>query len=88
MPALLIVDLFPRPGDLFQAFCAQRCLQSSTSVFYLGVCVDQVELNYIQNSVIDSLAGKYLDGSLAVVGIPCPGRLTRKRWTRTHRSRQ
>ena len=68
MPALLIVDLFPRPGDLLQAFCAQRALQSNTSLFYLGVCGDQVELNYIQNSVTDSLADMYMSGSLTVVG--------------------
>ena len=36
------------------------------------MCVDQVEMNYIQNSVTDSLADKYLDGSLAVVGDPLP----------------
>ena len=62
----------PRPGDLLQAFCAQRALQSSTSLFYLGVCGDPVELNYIQTSVTDSLADKYLDGSLTVVGDPLP----------------
>ena len=56
VPAHLIVDLFPRPYDLLQAFCPQRGLRSTTSLFYLGVCVDQVELNYIQNSVTDSLA--------------------------------
>ena len=72
VPALLIVDLVPRPVDLVQACCAQRCLQSSISLFYLGVCVDQVELTYIQNSVTDSLADRYLDGSLAVVGAPLP----------------
>ena len=72
VPALLIVDLFPRPGDLIQAFCAQRALQSNTSLFYLGVCTDQVELTYIQSSVTDSLADKYLDGSLTVVGDPLP----------------
>ena len=72
VPALLIVDLFPRPGDLLQAFCAQRALQSSTSLFYLGVCGDPVELNYIQTSVTDSLADKYMDGSLTVVGDPLP----------------
>ena len=55
----------PRPGDLLQAFCAQRALQSNTSLFYLGVCGDQVELIYIQKSVADSLADKYMDGSLA-----------------------
>ena len=77
VPALLIVDLFPRPGDLLQAFCAQRALQSNTSLFYLGVCGDQVELNYIQNAVTDSLADKYLGGSLTAVGIPCPRRSTR-----------
>ena len=35
VPALLIVDLFPRPGDLLQAFCAQCGLRSTTSLFYL-----------------------------------------------------
>ena len=82
VPALLIVDLFPRPGDLLQAFCAQRALQSNTSLFYLGVCGDQVELNYIQNSVIDALADRYLDGSLKVMVTPWPRRSTRKRWNR------
>ena len=71
-PTLLIVDLFPRLGDLPQAFCAQRALQSNTSVFYLGVCGDQVELNYIQKAVTDSLVDKYVDGSLKVVGDPLP----------------
>ena len=41
-------------------------------MFYLGVCVDPVELNYIQTSVTDSLADKYMDGSLTVVGDPLP----------------
>ena len=72
VPAILMLDLFPRPGDLLQAFCAQRGLRSTTSLFYLGVCVDLVELTYIQNSVTDSLADRYLDGSLAVVGDPLP----------------
>ena len=71
-PALLTVDLFPRPGDLLQAFCAQRGLRSRTSLFYMGVCSDQVELNYIHNSVTNLLADRYLDGSLAVVGDPLP----------------
>ena len=72
VPAILIIDLFPRPGDLLQAFCAQRGLRSRTSLFYMGVCSDQVELNYIHNSVTNVLADKYLDGSLAVVGDPLP----------------
>ena len=68
VPALLVIDLFPRPGDLLQAFCARRALQYSTSLFSLGVCCDMVELTYIQQSVTDMLADKYMDGSLTVVG--------------------
>ena len=48
VPALVIIDLFPLPGDLLHAFCLQRALQSATSLFYVGVCEDPVELTFIQ----------------------------------------
>ena len=38
--------------------------------------MDQVELNYMHNSVTDSLADRYMDGSLAVVGDPLPKEVT------------
>ena len=79
---------FPRPGDLLQAFCAQRALRSSTSLFYLGVCGDPVELNYIQTSVTDSLADKYMDGSLTVVGDPLPKEVDEELFDSSPRSRQ
>ena len=54
----------------------------------MGFCVDQVELNYMHNSVTDSLADRYMDGSLAVVGDPLPKEVDEESWTRTPRSRQ
>ena len=63
-PAVIVLDLYPRVGDLAEAFCKQRSLyNSTTSLFYFGVCEDQREADWITTSLKDELIEGYVSGA-------------------------
>jgi hypothetical protein len=66
IPAVLVLDLYPRVGDLSFAFCKHRNLQNSTSLFYFGVCEDQREADWITASLKEDLVENYVSGSAAL----------------------
>ena len=66
-PAVIVLDLYPRVGDLAQAFCKQRGLHTAlTSLFYLGVCEDQKEIDWIMSSLTDELVENYCSGTYSL----------------------
>jgi hypothetical protein len=68
VPGILVLDLYPRVGDLAFAFCKHRNLQNqnSTSLFYFGVCEDQREADWISSSLKEDLVENYVTGSVAL----------------------
>ena len=66
IPAVIIIDLFVRVGDLLEAFCSQRAIHTTPSLFYVGVCENQLELDWVHKIVQESLADKYEQGALAM----------------------
>lgn len=61
--AVTIVDLYPRVGDLQMAFMKQRQLFTNASLFYVGVCEDQTEQDWITEHILESLVEAYVDGT-------------------------
>lgn len=65
-PAIVIVDLFARNGDMAEAFCKFRLGRSNA--FYFGFTESQDELTYIHSRLKDSLAESYEGGAPTPTG--------------------
>ena len=66
--SILIIDLFPRVGDLVDAFVKCRAMMKQ-QVFYIGFCADQTELTWLENKVEGKLADKYEQDAILPGGI-------------------
>lgn len=65
-PAVLVLDLYPRVGDLFIAFCQQRRMQNATPLFYFAIADDQTEATWMEKHLVHLLGDKVEDGSFGV----------------------
>ena len=70
VPAVLILDLYPRVGEMLEAFCKKRMLFTCSSLFYLGICEDATEQEWVRETMQETLAGQYEDGTLSLSGKP------------------
>ena len=68
VPAVCIIDLWPKCGDFFTAFCNKRQMHSGTSIFYYGLCESQVELDWLHKTMLDEIAEKYEKGDSTLPG--------------------
>ena len=59
-PAVLILDLYPRVGDMMVAFTDQKAQHVATSLFYCGIYETQQEETWATNMCLDTLAEKRL----------------------------
>ena len=67
VPAIVLIDLYPRVGDLSEAFAHHRAsLSSQTSLFLVVIAETQVEQDWHVVQLIDKLADKYEDGTLSL----------------------
>lgn len=60
VPAAIMVDLFVHVGDSLRAFCVQRINYSTTtSLFWVGICLAQKEADWIYLDTKDFLVEQY-----------------------------
>ena len=70
VPAIVVVDLFPRVGDFCQAFAKLRStMNSGASMFYVAVGEKSKELDWLRLSLNDELVEKVKAGSLTIPGM-------------------
>ena len=55
-PAVMVIDLYPKVGDMLEAFCHLRPLYTSVSLFYIGICENQVETTWLQRMIQEKVA--------------------------------
>ena len=67
VPSAMIIDLYPRVGDLLETFCKARALYS-TSLFYVGIGEDQIETTWIHKMAVEALANRIEQGNSTVPG--------------------
>ena len=60
--ATIVVDLYPRVGDLLESFFAQRQIITSVALFYIAFCENQTELDWLSRTAEEFMANKFWDG--------------------------
>ena len=66
-PAIVLVDLYSRVGDCFEAVIKKR--QSvNTPLFYFGVAEEGKEKDWLQSTQRENMIEKVMDGSLKIPG--------------------
>ena len=68
VPGAIIIDLYPRTGDLLESFCRSRALYS-TSLFYVGIGEDQIETTWIHKMAVEALANRIEQGNATIPGV-------------------
>ena len=68
VPSAMIIDLYPRVGDLLETFCKARALYS-TSLFYVGIGEDQIETTWIHKMAVEALANRIEQGNATIPGV-------------------
>ena len=65
IPAVIFLDLFVNVGESLRAFCTQRPnYVTTTSMFWVGVCLSTKEIEWIQKEAKEFLIEPYESGSL------------------------
>ena len=59
MPAIFVVDLYPKVGEFLDAFCKIQQTIKSVHMYYVAVCENQTELAWLLQAVIDTMAKSY-----------------------------
>lgn len=65
-PAALLIDAYPRVGDLIEAFIRKR-RGFATNLFMVAICEDATEEAWLVQALTDSIADNYDDGSMVPV---------------------
>ncbi|CAK9068414.1 unnamed protein product [Durusdinium trenchii] len=68
VPAVIVLDLFPRVGDFTHAFCKVRSSIPGTSIFYVGVVEKAKDLEWLRVSLVDDLVEKAKGGQFQFPG--------------------
>jgi len=65
--AILVIDLYPRVGELLEAFCKKRNHFHSAPLFYFGVAEHQTEWHWITSQTKDLISDEITAGTFKLL---------------------
>ena len=68
-PAIVLLDLYPRVGEALAGFSKIKRMMAATSMFYIGVCENQVEETWINKTMIDEMVDDLESGELTLPNV-------------------
>ena len=73
VPAILVLDLFPRVGDFCQAFAKLRgIMNSGASMFYVAVGEKSKELDWLRLTLVEEMVDKVKGGHMTLPNMSKP----------------